>query len=224
MDWEVSVGIEREMSFSMGSEEMDREIERAIVRSFGWAVIEFEAVLFQKFLVVSGPTSLMTENMFKKHLTDMEAKGYIAPVEFQGKRAWKRLVIESDMDEPELTPEEIRAFLLKAKEMDKTERKKPSGDGIVSESRALADTILRTLEKEMLAKRHRPGTRSMIDHVEAMHHALMESREDFLEYIRKNIPRIQKKMGTLLEDKGEEVLLLSLRLIESGHQTYPPKR
>lgn len=207
----------------MGSEEMDREIERAIVRSFGWAVIEFEAVLFQKFLVVSGPTSLMTEDMFKKHLMDMEAKGYITPVQFHNKRAWKRLVIESDMDEPELTPEEVRAFLEKAKAMEKKDQKRMRSDGLVSESRSLAETILRTLEKEMHSKQLRRGTPSMIDHVEAMHHALSESREDFLDYIKKNMPRIQRTMGKLLDDKGEEIVLLSLRLIESGHQVYPPR-
>ena len=156
------MGIEREMSFSMGSEEMDREIERAIVRSFGWAVIEFEAVLFQKFLVVSGPTSLMTEDMFKKHLMDMEAKGYITPVQFHNKRAWKRLVIESDMDEPELTPEEVRAFLEKAKAMEKKDQKRKRSDGLVSESRSLAETILRTLEKEMHSKQLRQRLSSAV--------------------------------------------------------------
>ena len=45
----------------------------------------------------------------------MEAKGYISPVDFQGKRAWKRLVIESDIDEEPLTPEEVRALIEKAK-------------------------------------------------------------------------------------------------------------
>ncbi|TFF96747.1 hypothetical protein EU546_00755 [Candidatus Thorarchaeota archaeon] len=207
----------------MGSEEMNREIERAIVRSFGWAVIEFEAALFQKFLVVSGPTSLMTEDMFRRRLKDMEAKGYLTPVEFQGKRAWKRLIIESEMDEPELTADEVKAFLEKAKAMERVRPEKKTGDGLVSESRALATQILRSVEKAIRPSPKRVGTPSMIDHIEGMRHALAESREGFLEYVRKNLPRLYTQMGKLLDDNGEEMLLLSLRVIESGHRTYPPQ-
>ena len=66
------------MSHAYDSEEMEREIEIGIVSAFGWAVIEFEAVLFQKFLVMSGPTSLITEDMFRKYLLNMEAKGFVS--------------------------------------------------------------------------------------------------------------------------------------------------
>jgi len=50
----------------------------AVVRAFGWSIIEFEAVLFQKFLAMSAPYSLMTEDVFRKHLKNMESKGYLA--------------------------------------------------------------------------------------------------------------------------------------------------
>ena len=83
------------MSIGMHSEDAEREIEAGIVRAFGWAVIEFEAVLFQKFLVMSATSSLMTEEMFRKYLKDMEAKGYISPVNFHGNdwslsQKWKK--------------------------------------------------------------------------------------------------------------------------------------
>lgn len=211
------------MSFIMGPEEMNREIERAIVCSFGWAVIEFEAVLFQKFLVISGPTSLMTEDMFRKHLKDMEAKGYLTPVEFQSRKAWKRLVIESEMYEPELTPDEVRAFLDKAETMEWKGPQKYKGEGVVSESRALAMNILRSVEKAVSSRSKRRGTPTMLDYIEAMRHALAESREEFLEYVKKNIPRLYGEMARLIDDKGEEMILLSLRVIESGHRTYPPQ-
>ena len=216
------------MSIRMRPEDIEREIEIAVVRTFGWSVIEFEAVLFQKYLFMSAAKSLMTEDMFRKHLMNMEAKGYIAPVDFQGKRAWKRLVIESDIDEETLTPEEVRAFIEKAKASEKKKGKlnKPKRDNVVSESKVLAESILRYLEMGMPSRikvKRRIGEPTLIDHVEAMHHALADSKEDFLKYVRKHLPRVYEDMEKLLNSRGEEVLLRSLRVIESGQRTYPPQ-
>lgn len=213
------------MPIGMRTEDMEREIEIAIVRAFGWAVIEFEAVLFQKFLVMSAPTSLMTEDMFRKHLKQMEAKGYISPLDFQGKKSWKRLVIESDIDEIALTPEEVREFLEKAKATEKKDRKTSQSEKVVSESKELAERILMYLEKGIpeKASKKKIGQRTVFDHVEAMRHALAESKESYLGYIRKNLPSAYKDMERILNVKGEEVLLLSLRVIESGYRMYPPQ-
>jgi hypothetical protein len=100
-------------------EDIEKEIEIAVIRAFGWAVIEFEAVLYQKFLVMSASSSLMTEVTFKKHLKSMQAKGYISPIDFQRKCAWKRQVVESDIDEEAMTPEEVKSFLEKARANEK---------------------------------------------------------------------------------------------------------
>jgi len=209
-------------------EEIEREIEIAVVRTFGLAVIEFEAVLYQKFLFMSASRSLMTDDMFKKHLKNMEAKGYISPVEFQGKRAWKRLVIESDIDEEDLTPEEVREFIEKAKASQKKKQKlkKPKGESVVSESKALAEEILQQLELGMPSRikiKRRIGEPTLIDHVEAMHHALATSKGDFLKYVRKHLPRVYEDMEKMLDSSGEEVVLRSLRVIESGQRIYPPQ-
>ncbi|MGY5878765.1 MAG: hypothetical protein RTV31_00885 [Candidatus Thorarchaeota archaeon] len=216
------------MSIRMRPEDIEREIEIAVVRTFGWSVIEFEAVLFQKYLFMSAAKSLMTEDMFRKHLMNMEAKGYIAPVDFQGKRAWKRLVIESDIDEETLTPEEVRAFIEKAKASEKKKGKlnKPKRDNVVSESKVLAESILRYLEMGMPSRikvKRRIGEPTLIDHVEAMHHALADSKDDFLKYVRKHLPRVYEQMEKLVNSRGEEVVLRSLRVIESGQRTYPPQ-
>ncbi|RLI55828.1 MAG: hypothetical protein DRO87_08635 [Candidatus Thorarchaeota archaeon] len=215
------------MSFGMSSEEMEREIERAIVRSFGWGVIEFEAVLFQKFLIVSGPTSLMTEDMFRRHLRNMQAKGYLAPVQLHGRRAWKRLVIESDIaDEPDMSPDEVRAFLeqMRATNLSDKKKRRIHREGMVSESRALATKIIQTLESvKKRKKRTKIRETTLLDHIEAMHHSLASSPDEFLKYVKKNLPYpIYHEMKRLLDDRGEEMLLLSLRLIESGHRMYPP--
>ena len=158
----------------------------------------------------------------------MEAKGYISPVDFQGKRAWKRLVIESDIDEEPLTPEEVRALIEKAKisEKEKGELHGPMSDHVVSESKVLAERILMYLEMGMPSRikiKRQIGEPTLIDHIEAMHHALADSKESFLKYVRKNLPRIYEDMEKLLNSKGEEAILLSLRVIESGQRTYPPQ-
>ena len=199
------------MSYAYGSEEMEREIEIGIVGAFGWAVIEFEAVLFQKFLVMSGPTSLITEDMFRKYLLNMEAKGFVAPVDFQGKKAWKRLVIESDIDEPAMTPEEVKDFI--------------ASEHRIRESKKLADRIIRTLEQVMpkAKARRKPWEPTLISHIEGMHKALIESKGEFLKYLKKNIPSAYEQMEKMLNSNGEEVLLLSLRVIESGQRAYPPQ-
>ncbi|MFW9956829.1 MAG: hypothetical protein ACFFCT_02050 [Candidatus Odinarchaeota archaeon] len=212
----------------MQSDELDREIEIAIVRSFGWSIIDFEAVLYQKFLVLSAATSLMTEDMFRKHLKNMQAKGYVVPVEFQGKRAWKRLVIETDIDEPAMTPEEVKEFLEQAREKmsEKKDRSRSKGEKVVSESKALAVSVIKSLEKgisERKQKKRKIGEPTLIEHIEAMHRALADSRDDFLDYIRKQFPNVYKDMERILENKGEEALLLSLRVIESGYRAYPPQ-
>jgi hypothetical protein len=215
------------MSHAIDSDDLEREIEIGIVSAFGWSVIEFEAVLFHKFLVMSGTTSLTTEDMFRKYLLNMEAKGYVSRLEFQGKKAWKRLVIEADIEEPAMTPEEVKEFIAKAQEAGKKNQKKKKkvGEHRMSESRTLADNIIRTLEQVLpsIVKQQKPWESSMIDHIEGMHKALTESKKEFLKYIKKNIPPAYESMKKLLDSKGEEMFLLSLRVIESGQRAYPPQ-
>ncbi len=213
------------MSVGMRPEEIEREIETAIVRTFGWAIIEFEAVLYQKFLVMSAASSLMTEDRFRKHLKSMEAKGYIAPVSFQGRRAWKRLVIESEMEEEKLTPEEVKAILEKAKTSERTDekQKRPKGERVVSETKNLSENILRYLEMGMPSRikiKPRIGEPTLLDHVEAMHHSLVDSEDDFLIYVRKHFPRVYEDIERLLKAKGQEVLLRSLRVLETEQRMY----
>jgi hypothetical protein len=215
------------MSHAYDSGDLEREIEIGIVSAFGWSVIEFEAVLFQKFLVMSGPTSLTTEDMFRNYLRNMEAKGYVSPLEFQGRKAWKRLVIGSEIEEPALTPEEVKEFIAKAHEASKksSKKKKVVGEQRVNESRVLADNILRTLDQVLprLKKKKKPWEASLIDHIDGMHKALTESKEEFLKYVKKKLPPAYEPIIKLLNSKGEEMFLLSLRVIESGQRAYPPQ-
>jgi hypothetical protein len=214
------------MSGAYNSEELAKEIERGILSSFGWAVIEFEAALFQKYLIMSGPLSLITEDMFRKYLMNMEAKGFVSPVDFQGKRAWKRLVIESEIDEPTMTPEEVKEFIANVQAASRKDKKRDvSRDHRIQESKKLAEDIIRTLEQVMPKTKtsRNPWEPTLINHVERMHKALTESKEAFLQYLKKNIPSAHESMKKLLNSRGEEILLLSLRVIESGQRAYPPQ-
>lgn len=214
------------MSHAYDADELAREIEIGIVSAFGWAVIEFEAALFQRFLIMSGPTSLITEDMFRKYLMNMEAKGFVSPVDFQGRRAWKRLVIESEIEEPAMTPDEVREFIAQAQVASKKEKKRGvSSEHRIRESKKLAENIIRTLEQVMpkTKKSRKPWEPTLITHIEGMHKALTESKKEFLRYLKKNVPSAYEPMEKLLNSNGEEILLLSLRVIESGQRAYPPQ-
>jgi hypothetical protein len=71
--------------------------------------------------------------------------------------------------------------------------------------------------------RRKPWEPTLINHVEGMHKALIESKEEFLQYLKKNLPSVYEQMERMLNSNGEEILLLSLRVIESGQRAYPPQ-
>ena len=214
------------MSYGLDANDLEREVEIGVVSAFGWAVIEFEATLFQKYLLMSAPSSLITEDMFRRFLKDMEAKGYVAPVDFQGKKAWKRLVIDSEIEEPAMTPEEVKEFIAKAEAASKKKKKKREvfSDHRIRESKKVAEKIVRTLDQVVPKSKagKMPWEPRLIGHVEGMHKALAESKDEFLKYLKKNIPSAYDPMKKILKSEGEEMLLLSLRVIESGQRAYPP--
>lgn len=67
------------MSENAAAEERENGIETSVVHSFGSAIIEFEDVIFQKFLIMSGPNSVVTKEQFGRILSRMHSKGYVAP-------------------------------------------------------------------------------------------------------------------------------------------------
>lgn len=199
-------------------EAVERDIENGIIRSFGYSIIEFESILFQKFLNMSGPHSVTTEAIFRKHLTRMHAKGYVMPLEFQGKRCWKRLVIEDDLQEEIPIPEEILKVIERAKQKAKVEPK--TSKKLVTVSMTMADDILRFLE---IALTENDDDSEIAEgrvriHVRRMRRALSSSESELMDYIRLNVPRFRKPMKQLLSTKGPELVMLSLRIIESTVQ------
>ncbi|MFW9912091.1 MAG: hypothetical protein ACFFEU_06455 [Candidatus Thorarchaeota archaeon] len=198
-------------------DDYEREIDVDILRAFGWSIIEFEPALYQKYLHMSARSSVMLEGDFRKQLQEMHAKGFVSPLEFQGKKAWRKLVAESDMEEELQDEDEIRALIEEAKRArHKQRRKKKSPHGrIVTESRIIAEEILGTLrDKVVRGEMSDEAARDILmHHIRGMRHALLESPDEFMRYVRRNIPGMRKPMKHILASKGEDVLLLSLRLI-----------
>ncbi|MFW9788112.1 MAG: hypothetical protein ACFFE2_16415 [Candidatus Thorarchaeota archaeon] len=62
-------------------------IEDKIILSFGHAIIEFEATLYEKFLLLTKGVALTCKE-FREHLENMEERGLIVSSEFLEKRCW----------------------------------------------------------------------------------------------------------------------------------------
>jgi hypothetical protein len=89
-------------------------LELDIIRSFGWAVVETEDALYQRYLHLSASRSLMPESTFRSFLRKMEAKGYVSSLKLHGKRAYRRLLIGKDIGKeihPQVPLDEMRLAL-----------------------------------------------------------------------------------------------------------------
>lgn len=64
-------------------------VEDAIILSFGNAILEFEATLYEKFLRLTKGL-VVTCQEFKDHLKNMEERELIVSAEFLGKQCWAR--------------------------------------------------------------------------------------------------------------------------------------
>ncbi|MBD3158771.1 MAG: hypothetical protein GF309_08300 [Candidatus Lokiarchaeota archaeon] len=69
------------------------QIELNIIRSFGWALVELESTLFERYRVSSPNRSLTTLEEFRKQLREMESKGYVSSLKLHGKRAYRKLIV-----------------------------------------------------------------------------------------------------------------------------------
>ena len=73
-------------------------VELDIIKSFGYAVLVTEELLYERFLHVSAKRSVMTTDQFRNHLRQMEAKGFVSEENLHGKRAYRLLVIPERID------------------------------------------------------------------------------------------------------------------------------
>ena len=74
-------------------------VELDIIRSFGWSIVQTELTLYERYVKLSSFRSLTTIEGFKKHLTEMVAKGYLSQETLHGQRAYRRLLLDDDIQE-----------------------------------------------------------------------------------------------------------------------------
>ncbi len=204
------------MSLPSAPDESRADVEKLIVQAFGHSIIEFEAVLFHKFLILAGPDSVMTQEMFRGYLASMQSKGFVSPLEFMGKPAWKRLVIDTDtvVIEPSSAGQPAPA----AEVHRPTTPVAPAvPERLVTESRAIARDIITFLKSRSPDGELTPEMRhSLRLHAEKMRRALSVSRDEFMNYVEEHLPSLLPRLEQLLNTKGEDILLLGLRMVEIG--------
>ncbi len=194
-------------------------LERDILFAFGSALIEFEATLFHKYLVLSASGSLITREIFQEHLRSMEKKGYVSKAYLHGKVCWKREISvndlaqelsEGDIDKDRPILEFVRS---KYRHGTKVE------DGMVSGSSKVAEEIVRVMDNLLLTEYagQAKANAKIIHHAREMRKALSRSSPNFIEYLERNVPELLQPMKQLLDTEGEDLLLLSLHLIESRY-------
>ncbi|MFW9808987.1 MAG: hypothetical protein ACFFE6_06360 [Candidatus Thorarchaeota archaeon] len=210
---------------SGGETEGPTLLELDIMRSFGWAVVETEESLYQRYLNLSAARSLMPSTVFKTHLREMEAKGFVSSLNLHGKKAYRRLLIGKEVGaeiHPQVPLDEMRLALgsLKAKpKFGKKIRTKVTPD-VVEDSDIVGKEIQTALENWMLRDSGRISKGAVHAHIANMMNALQESEEELFEYVRIEIPGLLADLGELLRTYGPDFLLLTLRVTEHKVRKY----
>ncbi|MFX1605057.1 MAG: hypothetical protein ACFFDD_04055 [Promethearchaeota archaeon] len=213
------------MPESGGETNSPTSLELDIMRSFGWAVVETEETLYQRYLQLSAARSLMPEVTFRSHLRDMEAKGYVSSLKLHGRRAYRRLLVGNEIGKelhPQVPLDEMRLALgsLKAKPgFGKKLRSRVTSE-VVEDSDIVGQEIQGALENWMLSDSGKISKGAVHTHISNMMAALQESEEDLFEYVRIELPGLLAEIGLILRTYGSDFLLLTLRLTEHRTRKY----
>ena len=213
------------MPESEGKTEGPTPFELDIMRSFGWAVVETEKALYQRYLNLSAARSLMPTKVFRTHLREMEAKGFVSSMKLHGKNAYRRLLIGKDVGKeihPQVPLDEMRLALgsLKAKpKFGKKIRSRVTSE-VVEDTDVVGQEIQSALENWMLRDSGRISKGAVHAHVANMMAALQESKEELFEYVRIEIPGLLTDLGQVLQLYGPDFLLLTLRVTEHSIRKY----
>ena len=200
-------------------------LELDIMRSFGWAVVETEDALYQRYLHLSASRSLMPEVTFRSHLRKMEAKGYVSAMSLHGQRAYRRLLVGRDIGKelhPKVPLDEMRLALGSLKARPKFRKKIHSKvtTEVVEDSDIVGQEIQRVLENWMLRDSGKISKGAVHAHVANMLNALNESEEELFDYVRIELPGLLAEIGQILRMYGPDFLLLTLRLTEHKVRKY----
>lgn len=209
-----------------GSREVTpNDVELDVIRSFGWSIVEIEETLYQRFLHLSAKRSLVTLDVFKSFLRDMEAKGFISPIHLHGLKGYKILVAEINMGratQPKVPLDEIRLVMGSKKAKPEIAKIRPAkvDRELLDQSETIGKAIQTELERWMLRETGRISKGLVHEHMKNMCHALKDSEEALFEYVRTQTPGILIEVGQILRSRGPDFLLLCLRLTESSIRKY----
>jgi hypothetical protein len=202
---------------SLDDKQTEILVERDIIKAFGYSIIEFESTLFHKYLISSGTNSLITPSQFRKYLMKMHAKGYVVPIDFQRRRAWKRLIIADFVDRDVILTEtsepiETEPLIISSPQEDSEK----SHEHLVSDCKDITEELIRTMEMRKKSGFDSDWKAKAIlhEHIRKMHHALTESRGQFYKYLDSNLPDLREPFEQLLESRGDDKVLLGLLLYE----------
>ena len=213
------------LSESGGETDGPTPLELDIMRSFGWAVVEMEDSLYQRYIRLSASRSLITEKTFRGYLRDMEAKGYVSSLKLGRKRAYRRLLIDKNIGKeihPQVPLDEMRLALgsLRAKpEFGKKIRSKVTTE-VVEDTDRISQEIREALENWMLKESSKVNKSAVHAYVANMLEALKKSEDELFEYVRTELPGLLGEIGLILRTYGQDFLLLTLRLTENEVRKY----
>jgi hypothetical protein len=205
------------MSDNAVPEAQAKEIEVSVIRAFATAIIEFEPVLYQKFLLQT--RGIVTEEIFKETLDKMEGKGYVAPLKFQGRQCWRRIATEDDVTAEYHDQDEVREIIEKGQTLAmQTKRVIAEGPSFVTQTRRTAQELLDLVKSQITeAKESEKVVRERLRYqFETMRQKLADSEEEFLDYVQNIMPGVLESIKEILNSKGVDVLLPALRIVESS--------
>jgi hypothetical protein len=201
---------------SLNSVQTEIRIEKNIIEAFGDSIIEFETALFHKYLISSGPNSLVTRMQFGKHLMRMYAKGYLVPLQFHKRRAWKRLIVADFVDQDVILTESSEPIKTEPLVIPSPqENSEKVHEHLVTDCKDIAEEIISTIKMQRKFGTDQKAKALLHEHISKMHHALTESREHFYSYIDSYLPSLREPFEQMLKSRGDDKVLLGLRVIQS---------
>jgi hypothetical protein len=193
-------------------------LETNVIRAFGWSLIEFEMTLYQKFLNISVDGSLLTFEKFKEILREMESKGYLQELQFQGRTAYRKMIVDSELNKvtkPSQPIDEMRLAIggRIAKSLEKRKRKE--------EEPSVGQKILQALRDWLLKESGLMEIDIQILHdcISDIREAIAKSDDTTLDLLKCEYPGIKDIIVSAIEKYGTKKLLQDLTEVEVSLNT-----
>jgi hypothetical protein len=190
-------------------------IEINVIRAFGWSLIEYEMTLYQKFLSISVDGSLVTFEHFRNILRTMESKGYLQELTLQGKKAYRKMLVDTELEKqtrPSQPVDEMRLAIggMKARVREKVKAvtKQPQATAGQKILQALRDWLL---EESGLVEIDIAILRECISEIRK---AISKSNDFLIETLKCEYPGVRELVEEALKEYGPDALVQDLANVE----------